>query len=265
MAGGLRTRVLSAAVMAPPVLAALVAGPPYSDILIVGSAMVLAWEWGGMILGKRGMPAWLLVLFTGLFVAGGIFLHPLHLAVTAVGGGLLCYLLQRQESGRDAPGLWLAAGLFYILPPSIALLWLRREEPEGLLFVLFAVLTVWATDIGAYFAGRAIGGWKILPSISPSKTWAGLAGGMLAAAAVGAGLSQLFSHATLPGAALLAAGLAVLAQAGDFLESAIKRHFSRKDASALIPGHGGLLDRVDGLLPVALVLMILVWAEAGLL
>lgn len=265
MASSLRTRILSAIVLAPPVLAALVAGPPYSDILIVLAAAIMAWEWGGMVAGKRGLAAWLLVLFTGLFAAASIVLHPLHLAAAAAGGILVCYLVQRLESARDTPGLWLAGGLVYLLPPSIALLLLRREEPEGLLFVLFAVLTVWATDIGAYFAGRALGGPKILPAISPHKTWAGLFGGMLAAAAVGAGLSQLFSRAALPDAALLAAGLAVLAQAGDFLESGIKRHFGVKDASTLIPGHGGLLDRVDGLMPVALVLAILIWAEAGLL
>ncbi len=263
MASGLRARVLSAIVLAPPVLAALVAGPPYSDILIVFAAALLAWEWGGLTLERRGTAAWLLVLFVPLFVAAGMFLHPVHLAVAAAGGTLLCYLLQRLDSGRDAPALWLAAGVLYLVPPCLALLLLRRAEPEGLLLVLFAVLTVWATDIGAYFVGRSVGGWKILPAISPNKTWAGLAGGMAAAAIVAAALSSLFSHASLEGAALLGACLAVLAQAGDFLESGIKRHFGKKDASNLIPGHGGLLDRVDGLLPVGLAMMILVCADAG--
>ena len=255
--------MLSAAVLAPPVLAALIIGPPYSDLLIVLAAAILAWEWGGLVLERRSLPAWLLVLFLPLFVAGAIALHPLHLAAAAAGGTLVCYLLQRIEAGRDAPGLWLAAGIVYLLPPCAALLLLRRAEPEGLLFVLFVLLTVWATDIGAYFAGRAIGGKKLLPSVSPNKTWAGLLGGMAAAAAVGAGLSTLFSHGQLFGAAALGAGLAVIAQAGDLFESGVKRHFGRKDASALIPGHGGLLDRVDGLMPASLAVMLLVCAGGG--
>lgn len=261
--GRLRTRVLSAIVMAPPVLAALIAGPPYSDILIVACAGVLAWEWGGLTLEARRLPAWLLVLFVPLFVAGGIFLHPLHLAAAALGGSLLCYLLQRLESGRPGPALWLAVGLFYIVPPCVALLSLRRVEPEGLLFVLFVLLVVWATDIGGYFVGRAIGGPRLLPSVSPNKTWAGLLGGMAAAAGTGAAVSLLFSHAYPPGAALLGAGLAIVAQAGDLFESGVKRHFGKKDASDLIPGHGGLLDRVDGLMPSTLVVMILVLAGSG--
>ena len=146
MAEGLRARVLSAAVLAPPVLAALIAGPPFSDVLIVLAAAILAWEWCGLVLARRGLPAWLLVLFAPLFTAGAIFLHPLHLAATAAGGALVCYLLQRIEEKRDAPGLWLAAGIPYLVPACAALLLLRRSEPEGLLFVVFTVLVVWATE-----------------------------------------------------------------------------------------------------------------------
>lgn len=267
MAGGLRARVLSAAVLAPPVLAALIAGPPFSDILIVLAAAILAWEWGGLVLARRSLPGWLLVVFLPLLTAGAIVLHPLHLAAAVAGGAVVLYLLQRIADRRDAPGIWpgiwLAAGVVYLVPPCAALLLLRRSEPEGLLFVVFTLLVVWATDIGAYAAGRMIGGPKLLPSVSPNKTWAGLAGGMVSAAAVAAALSPLFSHGHLLGAALLGAGLAVIAQAGDFFESGVKRHFGKKDASGLIPGHGGLLDRVDGLMPAALVVLLLVCAGTG--
>lgn len=263
MSGSLRARVVSAAVLAPPVLAALIAGPPFSDILIVLAAAVLAWEWGGLVLERRSLPAWLLVIFLPLFVAGAIFVSPLQLAGAILGGSLVCYLLQRLESGREGPGLWLASGAVYLAVPCIALLLLRRAEPEGLLFVLYVVLVVWATDIGAYFFGRAIGGRKLLPAVSPNKTWAGLIGGMILAAAVGAAVSLLLSHAHLAGAALLGAVLALVAQAGDLFESGVKRHFGKKDASRLIPGHGGLLDRVDGLMPAALVVMLLLSAGIG--
>jgi phosphatidate cytidylyltransferase len=129
----------------------------------------------------------------------------------------------------------------------LALITIREQGRGPLLWVLFLV---WATDSGAYFAGRAIGGPKLAPRISPKKTWAGLAGGMLAAALVG----WAMQNGVMPGAWRLAAAsaaLAVVAQAGDLAESGLKRYFGVKDSSQLIPGHGGVLDRLDGLLAVA--------------
>ena len=148
---------------------------------------------------------------------------------------------------------WRILGLFYAAIPCASLIWLRDVRIEnvsdaGVRLVLYLLLVVWATDIGAYFAGRKIGGPKMAPAISPSKTWAGLAGGVAAAGAVG-GLSHLFSPfpSTLAMAMVLAMILAVLAQAGDLFESWIKRRADVKDSGSLIPGHGGILDRVDGL------------------
>jgi len=145
----------------------------------------------------------------------------------------------------------LAFGIPYIVFGSIALLWVRGVPDDGLGLLIYLLFAVWATDIGAYAAGRTIGGPKLAPRISPKKTWAGLIGGMIAAAAFGSGVALAFGAARPGFAALLAAGLAVVSQAGDLFESGVKRHFDVKDSGHLIPGHGGLLDRVDGLIVAA--------------
>ncbi|MCW3475226.1 phosphatidate cytidylyltransferase [Limobrevibacterium gyesilva] len=141
-------------------------------------------------------------------------------------------------------------GLVYIVPGPAALLWLRADPVAGLGNVLFVILVVWATDIGAYLAGRLIGGAKLAPSISPGKTWSGAAGGVALALAVGLAAAHL-DGAPLWRGLLVAAGLAVVAEAGDLLESALKRYFGVKDSGTLIPGHGGLLDRLDAVLVTA--------------
>jgi len=148
-----------------------------------------------------------------------------------------------------------ALGVGYIGTAAIAILYLR-EQPLGFALALWTLASVWATDIGAYFAGRAIGGPKLAPTISPNKTWAGLIGGMIAAAIVGALIAR-FGH--LPTRTIwIAPLLAVVAQAGDLVESGMKRHVGVKDAGKILPGHGGLLDRIDGMLPVAILVAALV-------
>ncbi len=147
-------------------------------------------------------------------------------------------------------------GAVYVGLPILALLLLRSIEGSGLLLAVWAMSLVWATDIGAYFAGRTIGGPKIAPAISPSKTWAGLIGGMVAAGVLGL---VLHAQMGLPlHLALVSPLLAVLAQAGDFYESWLKRRAGVKDSGTLLPGHGGVLDRLDGLVPVAPVAALLV-------
>jgi phosphatidate cytidylyltransferase len=152
-----------------------------------------------------------------------------------------------------ARGLWNAAGLIYLGVAAWALAFLRRNE-WGTDILLVAIAAVIATDVGAYFAGRTIGGPKIAPKISPSKTWAGLGGGIL-----GAALSLLLfalamgsrgDTGLIPECLLGGALVAIIAQAGDFFESWMKRRAGVKDSGSLLPGHGGLFDRVDGLLAV---------------
>jgi phosphatidate cytidylyltransferase len=140
----------------------------------------------------------------------------------------------------------LALGLLYVCAPVFALLFLRGQmpNPTGLMLAFWALGLVWATDIGAYFAGRSIGGPKLAPRVSPSKTWAGLAGGVLAALLTGF-LFHRFGG--LPIQLAAASGvLAVAAQLGDLFESGMKRRAGVKDSGTLLPGHGGVMDRLDG-------------------
>jgi phosphatidate cytidylyltransferase len=142
-------------------------------------------------------------------------------------------------------------GLAYIALAGVALLWLREDPLAGRANVLFLLLIVWAGDIGAYLAGRLIGGARLAPRISPGKTWSGAFGGLLAAVAIGTLAAHFLSDIGIVRVAALAAGLGVIAQAGDLLESFAKRRLEVKDSGRLIPGHGGLLDRLDGVLAAA--------------
>ncbi|MHA6723020.1 phosphatidate cytidylyltransferase [Sphingomonas sp. RS2018] len=140
-------------------------------------------------------------------------------------------------------------GAAYVGLPVLALLVLRDQPERGLLLAFWAMALVWATDIGAYFAGRSIGGPKVAPAISPNKTWAGLIGGVVAATAFA---FALHVWAGLPFRLVMATPvLAVASQAGDFFESWLKRRAGVKDSGTLLPGHGGVMDRLDGLVPVA--------------
>jgi len=196
-------------------------------------------------------------IFSGLSlrIISGVIMAAVVLAVLWAGGFLFALLtilaalqMLREWDNLTAneDSIWRFAGLFYVAIPCASLLWLRSQN---IAFVFYILFVVWATDIGAYFSGRIIGGAKLAPAISPNKTWAGLGGGMTAAGIVG-GLSHLFSPypTTIWGAILLGMVLAVLAQISDLFESWLKRRAGVKDSSSLIPGHGGLLDRVDGLI-----------------
>ena len=145
---------------------------------------------------------------------------------------------------------WQVAGFVYALVPALALLWIRERSLVGLELLLWVFITTWSVDIGAYFAGRTIGGPRLAPAISPNKTWAGLIGGMLAAALFGGLWAWLLQ---LPSILIpLAAPFAAAAQGGDLFESWLKRRAGLKDSGEWLPGHGGALDRLDGLVVVAI-------------
>jgi len=191
---------------------------------------------------------------------GGAAFAALMLAATV---GLITEWVGMVRSGRGGAAS-LMAGCAYILLAAIGLVWLRADSATGRADWLFLVALVWASDIGAYVAGRAIGGPRLAPRISPGKTVSGALGGLLAAVLVGivAALSLAASYSASPWrAALLAGLLGVVAQAGDLGESYVKRHFGVKDSGRLIPGHGGLLDRLDALLAVALAASLLALIE----
>lgn len=152
------------------------------------------------------------------------------------------------------------AGVLYAGLPVVALGWIRGDEPLGFLATLFVLLSVIVTDVGAYASGRSLGGPKLWPAVSPNKTWSGLIGGVLAASIAGglfAWLSGTGSASWLAGLGLV---LGLVAQGGDLAESALKRHFGVKDSSNLIPGHGGVMDRMDGIVTASVIAAIVAFA-----
>ena len=183
-----------------------------------------------------------------LLALGTAFLGGYYFAIfVALASVMLFYEWRRLVAGWGFG--WTVAGFIYALVPALSLLWIRDRAPQGLELLLWVFIVTWATDIGAYFAGRAIGGPKLAPAISPNKTIAGLIGGVISAALAGYAWVEL----TRMSAVLfwLAPLFAVAAQAGDLFESALKRRAGVKDSGTWLPGHGGALDRLDGLVVVA--------------
>jgi phosphatidate cytidylyltransferase len=157
---------------------------------------------------------------------------------------------------------WQIAGIVYVTIFGSSLLYLRSLD-GGAAIVLFMFLVVWAIDIAAYFAGKIIGGPKLAPKISPNKTWAGLIGGMVGASLVTIFTAIVVASMGIIEAVILAVVLTIIAQAGDFYESWVKRQFNLKDSGQLLPGHGGLLDRLDGVVAVAPVVVFMVIIKGG--
>ncbi|HIJ63838.1 MAG TPA: phosphatidate cytidylyltransferase [Rhodospirillaceae bacterium] len=236
-------RILSALVLAPLALAAVWFGAASFAVLAAVAGVVAAWEWTRLCLGRFGPGGWVLALMTVVVT----ILGP-HFPLAAVAGFLWAAVtapLVQRSAGRSP--LWMAGGAFYIGLPLLALVWVRELDRATLLWLL---LIIWSTDIGAYIAGRLIGGPKLMPRVSPKKTWAGLVGGVASAGLVGAAVADYLLVNPWPLAAVSMA-LGVVAQGGDLAESWVKRYFGVKDSSGIIPGHGGVLDRLDGLLATA--------------
>lgn len=166
----------------------------------------------------------------------------------------------RLTRGRPAA---LVLAILYSIAALFALLWLRHQPTYGRETILWILACVWATDIGAYFIGSLAGGAKLAPSISPSKTWSGLVGGMCFSAVVSAACGLVFDAGETVMLAVTGLAIAVVAQGGDLLESAAKRRAGVKDSGSLIPGHGGILDRIDGLIAALVFIAAIRLATAG--
>ncbi len=233
-------RVVAALVMAPLTIAiAWIGGWPWACIVIAAAAL-LYFEWL-MIVGASGNRLAVASGIAALAVAGVCLMMrrtDLALGIVAVGIALAAVAGRRQRG-------WVASGLIYAAAALIAAILVRRDVEFGFVALMFVLLVVWVTDIGGYFAGRGIGGPKLWPRVSPKKTWAGAIGGLVLGLAVAAGFAWLGFGKMLP-LLLLGAVLSIVSQLGDLFESAIKRRFDVKDSSHIIPGHGGLLDRLDG-------------------
>lgn len=246
---GFGIRLASALVLIPVALLAAILGSPFFDLLVILAGVLMAWEWARLIGEGRLLPPGALGIGAVAAAAAAVSLLSIqHALVVLVAGALLTGAVSGVGRGR---GGWYLLGVLYAGLPCCAVLWLR-SQPMGSETVLWLFGLVWATDTGAYLAGRSIGGPKLMPAVSPNKTWSGLIGGMTAAAVAGAVGGLLIEGASPARLAVSGAVLAVVAQAGDLTESALKRRFGAKDSSRLIPGHGGVLDRVDGLVTVVL-------------
>lgn len=256
----LTLRALSALVMAPIAAGAVLLGWPYFDFLVAAGSVVLGWEWNRLCgSGRFGLVGCTLVGTVLVSIMVASLGHGLEALVIALVGAFLVYRVALAQAGVNA--IWHAAGTLYLAVPAVALLWLRTGS--GGYVVLWLFFAVWATDMGAYAAGQLIGGPHLAPRLSPNKTWAGLLGGIATAATTGALFGQAVGIGDLGFFAGLSAVIAIVAQIGDLLESAFKRHFKVKDTSGLIPGHGGLLDRVDGLLAAAPAAALIQLASGG--
>ena len=256
----LGARIASALVMVPVALAIVWYGGPWIAGLAALAAAVMAWEWSRLV-GRASS------LTDSLLLAGIAAIPVLLGAYIAIWFGLLVglagILLQHRLAGsRNAAPIWTAAGLAWIIGPCIGFVWLR-SEPAGTATMFWLLAVVWAIDTAAYIAGKTIGGPKLAPRISPKKTWAGLIGGLLAAILVGLAAALIVGSDKIWQIALLSDALAIVEQIGDMAESFAKRRFGAKDSGSLIPGHGGLLDRLDGMLAVVVAVVILSLVTGG--
>lgn len=242
----LGVRAASAAVLAPAALGAIWWGGWAFQLLVAVGIALLAIEWGGMSAPRapvRVAAAVTVAVLAGVFLAQ-LDRHALGWAACAV-GALAAALVARGVAERPADA---AFGVIYIAVPCLCLVWLRGT-PDGQWWTLMLVAVTWAADICAFLVGSALKGPKLWPRFSPNKTWSGLAGGLVGAMLAGLLMSLAPPFKLNPMAAAfigLFGGLATMA--GDLWESMLKRRFGVKDSGDLIPGHGGLLDRVDGLM-----------------
>jgi phosphatidate cytidylyltransferase len=257
----LSMRIYSAIVLIAIALFLTLASPESFALLITLFISAMAWEWARLVRGGDGLDAAFGVQITATAIAALAALRGCPVcALLAVAAGTLGVFFIRLAHVERPRAWWSATGVYYAGFPAVALIWIRGDPAYGWLAILYLFLIVWTTDSAAYLFGRWIGGAKLAPRISPKKTWSGLIGGTLTAGFAG----LLFSLAALGKVSvalgLLAIGLSLISQLGDLGESAVKRIFGIKDSSGLIPGHGGVLDRIDGLLFAALAAGLLAWS-----
>ncbi|MEX2449917.1 MAG: phosphatidate cytidylyltransferase [Rhodospirillales bacterium] len=262
-AHNLLKRVISALILIPFALGAIYYGHPVFDLLVLVGFIILLHEWVGLCGARQD------ILLAGIiYGTGGLSLIVVSLLGIVWGGAIFgagfvaVLILSAGLRNRPRPAENAAVpafGFFYLSGAVFFLLVLRGDPTVGLKLVLFLFLVSWASDTGAYVFGRLIGGPKMAPVLSPNKTWAGLFGGVLCGAGIGAGFAVILDTPAL--GVLIGAGtiLGIVSQGGDLLESYMKRRFHVKDAGNLIPGHGGLLDRVDSLLALSWVSGLVYW------
>ena len=243
----LSQRLVSAIILAGIVLLITWSGPlPFALLLAFGGA-IMCWEWGNLV--RTGEVDELMILHVIAVIVSTALAYLGHYSVALL--VLIVGPAAKFAMAGDAKARSLAvslAGVPYIGLPMISLIWFRSDAEYGWYLIVYLFIVVWSVDIFAYFAGRRFGGPKLAPNISPKKTWSGFIGGVTAGTIAGALFGWFLGLQTLIFIVIVSLLLGAFSQMGDLFESVIKRQYKVKDASNLIPGHGGLLDRVDGLL-----------------
>lgn len=241
-------RVASAIVLAALALAAIYQPWTFLILIMVGS-LIVAWEWGRLTRGDG---------FDGTALISGVSVCAVAILVSVGRPDLALFVLAAAAVAigltafRSAGAFWPLAGLSYAALPAAALVWLRGDPSLGATAVLYLFAVAWTADTASYTTGRLIGGPKLAPRISPKKTWSGFVVGALTPALVGFAFASVLKETSAVKLSLVSVLIALACQMGDLVESAVKRRFGAKDMSQMIPGHGGLLDRIDGLLLAAI-------------
>ena len=248
----LALRIKYGIILAAISVTATYAGPETFGVFIICASVLMSWEWCRVVRGRNFDAIFLLqtvaVIGSGLLTLRG---WPATAIAVIVAAAWFSFWVH-DWLGLKSHSWWTSAGFYYAGFPMIALIAIRQDPDYGFLAILYLFLVVWSADTGAFFAGRAIGGPKLAPVISPNKTWSGFIGGALSAGGVGALFAMWLGRTSVPMLGLVSVGLAIVSQAGDLGESFLKRAFGVKNSSGLIPGHGGVLDRLDGLVLAAM-------------
>lgn len=237
-------RIVSSLVMVPLAIAAAYFGGGAFIAFWTLAALAVLWEWQTLVCAHDRNSV---VTIGAVALVGSSLLMAFDWPGTAL-ALITLGIFGIATLASKVRRAWCAAGLLYAAALLFAPVVLRHDATLGFAAILYLFAIVWLTDIAAYFVGRAVGGPKLMPRVSPNKTWSGALGGTLAGVGGGVLVAGLFGIENLVATAVVGLGLSVVSQAGDLVESAIKRTFGAKDASGLIPGHGGLMDRLDGFL-----------------
>jgi phosphatidate cytidylyltransferase len=247
-------RIVSGVVLAFIVLMVTWAGGLAFRLLAVAIGAGVYVEWRKITRGNAGF--FVGIAEFGLVVTFAAILAELSEPVILLSIAATCSLAVLPVIFRQAK-FWLPLGLAYAAIPVASLTFLRSNDEQGLGVIIFLFTLVWSTDIFAYFAGRSIGGPRLAPAISPNKTWSGAIAGTAAATAAGLGVASLAGPVGNPVLPLIIVLISITSQIGDLFESWVKRRFGIKDSGTMIPGHGGVMDRVDGLVVAATVLYLI--------
>ena len=238
-------RIVSAVLLAALALGAAIFSPWTFLVLVMIGAGLIAWEWGRLTRGNGFDGTALISAVAAGAVAILAFVGRPDLSAFLAAAAIAAIVFAPPSREQ---GAWAAVGLGYAALPAFALIWLRSDALLGAAAVLYLFAVAWTTDTASYAAGSLIGGPKLAPKISPQKTWSGLVVGVLTPALVGIAFAFALKNTSGLRLAFVSIGFALACQVGDLVESWVKRRFGVKDMSQLIPGHGGLLDRIDGLL-----------------